>query len=141
MGQIFVNLIGWWKEGFSEPMWIMTNLSAEQGLTIYLQRMKIEEAFRDMKSLLGLEKMMHKKRELMEKMVALMLIAYAISLVLGETLRDHCFPKDHPKHNVFSGLLVLLKLKLTLPPSILPPLSVSALAAFSVITTKVRSFV
>jgi hypothetical protein len=38
----------------------MTNLPAEQGLAIYLQRMKIEEAFRGMKNLLGLEKLMPK---------------------------------------------------------------------------------
>jgi len=138
LGQVFVNLIGWWKEGLSEPMWIMTNLPAEQGLTIYLQRMKIEEAFRDMKSLLGFEKMMHKKRELMEKMVALMLIAYAISLVVGETLRDHCFPEGHPKRKTFSGVFVLLKLKLDLPPSLWPALAAAAIAAFSAIVANVR---
>jgi hypothetical protein len=141
MGKVFVNVIGWWKEGLREPIWIMTNLSAEQGLAIYLQRMKIEEAFRDMKNLLGFEKMMHKNRELMEKMVALMLIAYAISLVLGETLRDHCFPDDHPKRKVFSGLFVFLKLKLDLPPSILPTLSAAALTAFTAIIANVRTLV
>jgi hypothetical protein len=29
MGKVFVNVIGWWKEGLSEPLWIMTNLPAE----------------------------------------------------------------------------------------------------------------
>ena len=61
----------------------MTNLKAEQGLEIYLQRMKIEESFRDMKSLLGLEKLMNKRRDHMEKMVALLLIAYAIGTLVG----------------------------------------------------------
>lgn len=56
MGKVFVNLIGNWKEGFSQPMWVMTNLKAEDGLDIYLQRMKIEESFRDLKNLLGIEK-------------------------------------------------------------------------------------
>ena len=72
MGKVFVNVIGIWKEGFSKPFWIMTNLDAEQGLTIYLQRMKIDESFRDMKSLLGMEKLMNKRRDHMEKMVALL---------------------------------------------------------------------
>ena len=58
----------------------MTNLEAEQGLTIYLQRMKIEVSFRDMKNLLGMKKLMNKRRDHMEKMVALLLIAYAIGL-------------------------------------------------------------
>ena len=94
MGKVFVNVIGWWKEGLSKPMWVMTNLPAEQGLDIYFQRMKIEESFRNLKSLLGLEKMMYKKRELMERMVAWMLIACAITLVLGENLRAQLFPLD-----------------------------------------------
>lgn len=56
MGKVFVNLIGIWREGFSKPIWVMTNLEAKQALAIYLQRMKIEESFRDLKNLLGLEK-------------------------------------------------------------------------------------
>ena len=52
MGKVFVNVIGIWWEGFSKPLWIMTNLDAKRGLDIYFQRMKIEESFRDMKSLL-----------------------------------------------------------------------------------------
>jgi len=31
MGKVFVNLVGFWKEGFSKPLWVMTNLDAEQG--------------------------------------------------------------------------------------------------------------
>ena len=50
MGKVFVNVIGVWREGFSKPIWVMTNLDAKQALDIYLQRMKIDESFRDMKS-------------------------------------------------------------------------------------------
>ena len=81
-GQAFVNVIGIWKAGFSKPVWVMTNLQVKRGLDFYLQRMKIDESFRDMKNLLGLEKLMNKHRDLMEKMVALLLIAYAIDLYL-----------------------------------------------------------
>jgi|SRR5271157_128840 len=41
--KVFVNVIGVWRLGFAEPMWLMTNLKAEEGLSIYLQRMKIEK--------------------------------------------------------------------------------------------------
>jgi hypothetical protein len=67
MGKLFVNVIGQWKGGSHEPMWItpalapgasVTNLSAEQGLDVYLQRMKIDESFRDLKNLLGMDKLM-----------------------------------------------------------------------------------
>jgi len=115
MGKVFVNVIGQWKEGLNEPLWIMTNLPAEQGLDFYLQRMKIDESFRDLKSLLGMDKLMHQKRYWMEQMVCLALIAYAIGLVLGETLRTHVFPETSRKYKLYSGLFVLLKLKLALP--------------------------
>lgn len=114
MGKVFVNLIGQWQEGLKEPMWIMTNLPAEQGLSFYAQRMKIEETFKDLKSLLGMDKLMCQKRHWMEQMVCLALITFAIGLVLGETLRSQIFPETSRKPKLYSGLFVLLKLKLTL---------------------------
>lgn len=141
MGKIFVNLIGQWKEGLNEPLWVMTNLPAEAGLSIYLQRMKIEQSFRDLKSLLGFDKMMHKKRPLMEKMVALVLIAYAIGLVLGEALRSHLFPEPHRKHKLYSGLFVLLKLKWSLPYPKFKQVLLQALQTFASIVLPVRTHV
>ena len=116
MGKVFVNLIGIWKEGFSQPMWVMTNLKAEDGLDLYLQRMKIDESFRDLNNLLGMQKLMSKRRDHMEKMVALLLIAYTIGLWVGETLRETIFPKDSRKQKLYSGLFIFLKLKLDLSP-------------------------
>ena len=114
MGKVFVNVIGQWQAGLKEPMWIMTNLPAEQGLSFYGQRMKIEETFKDLKSLLGMDKLMCQKRYWMEQMVCLALIAFSIGLVLGETLRSQLFPETSRKYKLYSGLFVLLKLKLTL---------------------------
>lgn len=139
MGKVFVNVIGWWKEGLSEPMWVMTDLPAERGLDIYLQRMKIEESFRDLKSLLGLEKMMYKKRELMEKMVAWMLIAYAITLILGEKLRAQLFPETSRKNKLFSGPFVFFKLRLNLSPQEFREASTLAMYAFRSIIFPVRT--
>jgi transposase len=64
-------------------------LKREEGLEIYSGRMKIEEAFRDLKGLLGMERVMNKTQENMEKMIALLLIVYAISFLVGENLRDY----------------------------------------------------
>jgi hypothetical protein len=118
-GKVFVNVIGFWREGFSKPLWVMTNLKVEDGLAIYFQRMKIEEAFRDLKSLLDFHKLMNKRRTLMEKMVALVLIAYAIALILGEALRLQMFSKENRKHRLYSGVFIFLKLKTDLSPPIL----------------------
>jgi hypothetical protein len=42
MGKVRVNLVGTWKKGLDEPLWVMTNLTAKEGLRIYFARMKIE---------------------------------------------------------------------------------------------------
>jgi hypothetical protein len=134
-GKVFVNVIGIWQKGFSEPMWIMTNLKAEEGMTIYLQRMKIEETFRDLKSLLNFHKLMNKRRSLMEKMVALVLIAYAVVLIVGETLRTQLFPESNRKNKIFSGPFIFLKLK----PGLAPPVLSQAHLAFSHLVFPVRT--
>jgi hypothetical protein len=132
MGKVQVNLIGIWNKGFSDPMWIMTNLEAKEGLRIYFARMKIEETFRDLKSLLGMTKLMNKQQVYMEKMLALLLLTFTIGLLVGEELRDFLFGvpitdeeqildkeripgstslKKSKKWKRYSGLFVLLKQK------------------------------
>ena len=141
MGKVFVNVIGRWREGFQEPMWIMTNLPADQGLSFYLQRMKIDQAFRDLKRLLGMDKLMCQKRHWMEQMVSLACLTYAIGLVLGETLRSQIFPETSRKRKLYSGLFVLLKLKLALPHNNFRKIHVLALQTFRTIVLPVRTFV
>jgi len=75
----------------------------------------------------------------MEKMVALLLIAYAIALWLGEMLRSVLFPQGTRKHKMYSGLFVLLILKLTLPRPVFLPISSCALSSFASLILPVRS--
>jgi hypothetical protein len=49
-------------------------------------------------------------------MVALILIAYAIILMAGETLRSRLFPEGSRKYMLYSGSFVFLKLKPDLSP-------------------------
>jgi hypothetical protein len=127
-GRVFVNGIGLWKKGLSEPIWItpdhaagarVSALKAKDGLAICEARLKIQETFRDLNRLLNFHKMMNKCRSLMEKMAALILLAYALAWMVGETLRARLFPAGHRKKVLFSGPLVFLKLKPDLPPTIL----------------------
>jgi hypothetical protein len=140
-GQVPIQLMGRWQKGFSEPLWIMTNLEdPRRGFQIYQGRMKIEEAFRDLKSLLGLDKIMNQRQEHMEKMVALAMLAYGIGLWVGETLRDHLYgppesqdsPSPHPasKRRLYSGLFILLRRSSRLPPQTIRPIVSSALQTF-----------
>jgi hypothetical protein len=132
MGQVCMNIVGTWKKGLAEPLWVMTNLEAKRGLQIYFARMKIEETYRDLKSLLGLTKLMNKQQVYMEKMVALLLLTFTIGLLVGEELRDLLYAepiidddqvedmeripgspslKKGKKWKRYSGLFVLLKQK------------------------------
>lgn len=133
--EVRVQVIGRWKRGFARPLWVMTSLEPQQGLRIYLQRMKIDESFRDLKSLLGLCKVMNKSQHNMEQMVALLLLAYAIGVLVGEAIRDHLYGqvlsqpqagsvdrsaqqpvvKTGKKWKLYSGLFILLKQKVRLP--------------------------
>jgi hypothetical protein len=152
-GQIAVNVIGIWHQGFERPLWVMTDLDPEQDLHIYRARMKIDESFRDLKSLLGLHKIMNKSQENMEKMVALLLIAYAIGLLVGESLRDQMYggpppaSDRSPSHSgkrwkLYSGLFVLIKQKIWLSDAVLEQLITTVLRTFTcLVRGEVRSFV
>jgi transposase len=88
-GRVKVNLAGEWKE--SEPLWVISSLEPLDALAIYKASMKLEESFRDLKSLLNLDKLMNKRQANLEKLIALVLIAYAIGLLVGEQLRDQVY--------------------------------------------------
>jgi transposase len=107
LGRVRGNLAGYWAEGLDEPVWVFSNLEPEKALEIYRGRMKIEQSFRDLKGLLGLEKAMPKKLENLEKLIAFMLLAYAVGLLVGETIRAEL-------HEAYSGLFILLKHRLKL---------------------------
>ncbi len=83
-GKVKVNLAGRWDRGLREPLWVISDLEPEEAMAIYQDRMKIEQSFRYLKSLLGLDKIMNKGRERMEKMVAMILLSYSIALLIGE---------------------------------------------------------
>ena len=97
---------GIWEPGHSEPLWIITDLSPQEALSIYRERMAIEEGFRDLKGLLGLERLMNKAQGYLEGMVASVLMAYGIGLMLGEVLREMIFGNSK-RYRLYSGLFVL----------------------------------
>jgi hypothetical protein len=123
-GQVKVNVIGLWEPGMKEAIWVITNLAPEEGLRIYQNRMKIETSFRDLKSILNLEKIMNKSPFYLKQMIALILIAYAIALLVGEAIRDVRYAGVQPEEldlltepetiqdtrwYLFSGIFLLLR--------------------------------
>ena len=161
LGTVKVNLIGYWRKSLSKPLWIITSLEPKRGLEIYLQRMKIEETFRDCKDLLHLTKLMNKKQPLLEQMIALSLLAYIVGVWFGEAIRDVVYanidiaqlsetllhkpsvdPNVHPKWLLYSGLFVLLKQKLRLSSKQVDVVAQAAAGAFAnLIYGNVRTFV
>jgi len=150
-GEVRVHVIGRWRRGFAEPLWVMTSLEPKQGLHVYLQRMKIDESFRDLKNLLDLDKVMNKSQHHMEQMAALVMIAYAIGLPIGEAIRDHLYgegvKQSEPltadpfaqqpvvnkgkKWKLYSGLFILLKQKIRLPAHVIRQIVTRVLEAFT----------
>lgn len=98
-----VNVVGVWREGFKEPLWVMGNLPPERLIEVYESRMKIEQTFKDAKSLLDIEKVMNKKREQLEVTLALVLVAYALGLMVGESARDAAYSKATEKGGLWAG--------------------------------------
>jgi hypothetical protein len=134
MGKVLVNVVGVWRKGCAEPLWVMSNLAPDRALTIYCARMKIEEAFRDLKNLLNLDKLMNKSQAHMEQMAALVMLAFTIGFLNGEAVRDELYgapdapqtaPTEPPaaetpqtkarrKWQLYSGLFIVLKRKIAL---------------------------
>ncbi len=157
-GQVRLNVIGSWHYGCAEPMWIMTNLDPQAGLALYYRRMQIEICFRDLKSLLHIDQIMNKSQVYLNKMLALVLLAYAVSVVIGEAIRDvqyaHIEPQDYDwltvpqvdkrsRWYLFSGPFLLLKKRYWLSKRVLKQIVAAALAIFRqlIFAHSVRSFV
>ena len=151
MGKVLVNVVGVWRKGCAEPLWIMSNLPPERALAIYFARMKIEEAFRDLKNLLNLDKVMNKSQQHMEQMAALVMLAFTIGFLSGEAVRDELYgapdapqtaapgpaetettqTKAHRKWQLYSGLFIVLKRKITLSKKRLRQLQNQVVSAFA----------
>lgn len=88
-GKIKVNVAAVWKAGFKSPLFVVTSLEdADQAIDLYLQRMKIELMFRDLKSEMGVDKNMSMKRENMQKLIVLAMLAYTMAALVGEKVRE-----------------------------------------------------
>ena len=108
---------------------------------MYGLREKIDESFRDMKSLLNLDKIMNKKQENMEKMVALVSLACIIGFLIGEQIRYRMY-SGSKKWEQLSGLFILLRRKIRLArEEFLQALEVAYMFFRTIVLANVRSHV
>ena len=103
LGIVPVNLIGHWRKGLNNPLWVISSLEPQMALQIFEHRMKIEMTFRHCKDLLHLPKLMNQRQDYLEKMIALTLMAFVIALLFGEAQRDVTYGKLDP-HQIHSQL-------------------------------------
>jgi hypothetical protein len=157
MGEVCLNVVGIWRYGFKEPMWILTNMEPEAGLALYFQRMKIEICFRDLKSLLHINKVMNKSQIYLNKMLAMIMLAYAITLIVGEAIRDVQYAQVIPhelnllavpsvdkrsRWFLYSGPFLLLKQRYRLKQAVLRQIVKAALLIFTqLVFANVRTLV
>jgi len=140
-GKVKVNLAGKWEKGFQEPLWVIGSLKPSELLRVYSLRAKIDESFRDLKNLLNLDKIMNKKQVNMEKMIALVVLAYIIGFLIGEEIRDWEYGGSK-KWKLYSGLFILLKRKISLTKDVLLRVLESAFMIFRrIVFGNVRTFV
>jgi hypothetical protein len=151
LGTVPVNLIGYWRKGLSNPLWVISSLEPKAALRIFQHRMKIEMTFRHAKDLLHLPKLMNKRQDYLEKMIALTLMAFIIALLFGEAQRDVTYGKldpqqiqdslfsdapeqlsQHRKWRLYSGPFVFLIQKPKLSDDIL---AIIAQAVFALLPT------
>jgi hypothetical protein len=157
MGEVCLNVIGIWRYGFRQPLWIITNMDPEAGLALYLQRMKIEICFRDLKSLLHIHKVMNKSQVYLNIMLAMVMLAYSITLFVGEAIRDVQYAQVIPheldllavpsvdkrsRWFLYSGPFLLLRRRYRLHQTILRQIGKAALLIFSqLVFANVRTLV
>ena len=161
LGTVPVNLIGHWRKGLNNPLWVISSLDPKAALRIFQHRMKIEMTFRHAKDLLHLPKLMNKRQDYLEKMIALTLMAFIIALLFGEAQRDVTYGKldpqqiqeslfgdlpeqlsQHRKWHLYSGPFVFLIQKPKLSDDILAFIAQAVLALLpTLVYGNVPSFV
>jgi hypothetical protein len=157
-GEVLVNVIGVWKKGNCKPLWVITNMPPEIALKIYLQRMKIEKTFRELKSILQLDTIMNKSHFFLDQMITLILLTFTITVLIGEAIRDVRYAGADPdqidlknlpnvgkrsRWHSFSGVFVLLRQRRRLEHTILRKITSRVFTFFCslILGDNVRSFV
>jgi hypothetical protein len=147
--QLALDVVVYHDRTFQEPWYLLVpiraraRLSAEQVVSLYRDRMQIEQSFRDFKTHLGLRGL-HLKVEVAARMGRLLLafcLAYILCVVLGESPLGHQarqafeIPRRSPRHGTTRTLsaltlaMVMLSHPDWLPRSLRALLALAARAA------------
>lgn len=106
--RIRVNLYCAWDESYDDPMLLVSNQACHL-LTIYSQRMKIEEAFRDLKSLFGFRSLVLKDhhQQRVELLWLMCIMSMGLSFLLYEKSGYRWAKQKNDRHKRFSLINVI----------------------------------
>lgn len=106
--RIRVNLYCAWYEGYDEPMLLVSNQACNL-LLLYSQRMKIEEAFRDLKSLFGFRSLVIKddSQQRIELLWLMCIMSMGLSFLLYEKSGYRWATKQNDTKKRFSLINVI----------------------------------
>ena len=106
-GEVAVHVAGTWVPDAPEPLFVVTSIDPWRAVRLYLTRMTIEASFRDLKNLLRMDDNMSRSERIVDLLLWIALLAYALVVWVGEFVRDHVL--THWERPRYSGCFVLLR--------------------------------
>ncbi len=88
-GKLRVHIVGYRPSITRETMWF----AISDGVDVYYKRFYIEHGFKDLKGRFNLHRAMIRSTRILEKLIALIFIAYILTLVAGSFIRESGFIK------------------------------------------------
>ncbi len=110
-GKLRVHIVGYRPSITRETMWF----AISDGVNVYYKRFYIEHGFKDLKGRFNLHRAMIRSTRILERLIALIFIAYILTLVAGSFIRESGFISKRYT-NRYSAVSVFFRLSHRVPP-------------------------
>jgi hypothetical protein len=117
VGKLRVHIVGYRPSITRETMWfaVSDGVDVHSAVDVYYERFYIEHGFKDLKSRFNLHRAMIRSVRILERLIALILIAYILALVAGSFIREKGFiPKRYASR--YSSVSVFYRFSHWVPP-------------------------
>ncbi len=110
-GKLRVHIVGYRPSITRETMWF----AISDGVNVYYDRFYIEHGFKDLKGRFNLHRAMIRSTRILERLIALIFIAYILTLIAGSFIRESGFISKRYA-NRYSAVSVFFRLSHRVPP-------------------------
>ncbi len=116
-GKLRVHIVGYRPSITRETMWfaISDGVDVHSAVDVYYKRFYIEHGFKDLKGRFNLHRAIIRSTRILERLIALIFIAYILSLVAGSFIRESGFISKRYA-NKYSAVSVFFRLSHRVPP-------------------------